>query len=193
MSSKLNPVYSSFSKWIKRKSENKVIVFIFLLLFICFNAFVFPFFISQYGLENQIILDLSPGFSPDLAYDTMHSYGVHGRKGVLIITGVVDMIYPLIYSMLLMFVMSRLKSFAPKFLNEIKQFFLIPLLIFLFDFLENISILTMIKLFPNRNDPISLAASFFGMLKWSFVLLCILIILVLTFRYTKTRIQSKKK
>jgi len=192
MSFELNPIFLHFSKWLKKKSEKKAIVLTFLLLFISFNVLVFPFFISHFGLQGKVILDLSPGFSPDTAYEAIYSYGGDGRNGVLFITGVVDMIYPLAYSMLLILLISRLHQYSSGCLAAIKQLHLAPLFIILFDFIENVGIITMIGIFPNRNDPVSMATSFFGVLKWSFVLISITLILLLTIRYLTTFFLTKR-
>ena len=115
---------------------------------------------------GKVLFDLSPtGYSYDTAISLLEALGPEGRAVYLRLQLPIDFIYPglfaITYSLLLTLVFG--KAYTPKS----KMFYLAPIPFFggLFDYLENISIIQMIKLYPNVSDELVRVSSSFTVLK----------------------------
>lgn len=151
---------------IKNYSGVKNVVFLFgLVLF--FNLIVFP--ISHEGGAELEILDLQFSYSPAEAYDILGKYSESERYNYLIGELTVDLIYPLIYTLLLCFSIFLLYGKL--------QLAKIPVLILIFDYAENLGIVTMIYNYPAKLAGIARATSTMTSIKWFFVFVSIIIIL----------------
>lgn len=168
---------SNLSEWFYEKSKNNLLLILMLAVFISFHAFIFPYIIKLYGLQDHVILDLQFGFAPEFAYAVISGYGEQGRQGIMVFTGIADMIYPLVYGSLLVLLISRFKMKANAGKTTIQTINLIPFAAVLFDFLENTGILIMIHYYPEQINPISRITSFAGMFKWILVVSSVLILL----------------
>jgi len=112
------------------------------------------------------LFDLSPaGYSYQHASSLLKSLGEEGRSVYLNQQLPVDFIYPglfaISYSLLLVWLFA--KSFKP----DSKLFYLaiVPALGGLFDYLENVCIVMMIKSFPDLSQELVIVASTFSILK----------------------------
>lgn len=85
-----------------------------------------------------------------------------------------DLIYPLIYGNILIVILSYLSR-----MNKIGIFNLTPLLIIIFDYIENSCSLYSTYNFPTIHSHIVQIGSIFTILKWALVLTCILAIFYL--------------
>ncbi|MDA3866479.1 MAG: hypothetical protein PF489_06995 [Salinivirgaceae bacterium] len=166
-----------FSEWLKSRSSIFNIL-LFLVGFITLTVFIFPYFKTHYGLQNAVLLDVLFGFSPERAYDIIASYGDYGRKGIFVITGIVDFIYPLVYGPLLALLLSRLIIKLSTTIN-IRLINLLPFVVVLFDFIENTGILFMTANYPAKSPPIAWLTSVAGIFKWLVTGVCIVTLLIL--------------
>jgi hypothetical protein len=180
----------NLSSWFYEKSKNNLVLLLLLAVFLSFNAFIFPYFTKLYGLQDHVILDLQFGFTPEFAHAILTGYGEYGRHGIMVFTGIVDNIYPLIYGSLLALFISRFKKKTDARNNRCQIINLTPFVAVLFDFMENTGILIMIHNFPEQNNTIAWMTSFAGMFKWFFVGSSVLILL---FFLIKSFIQWVKK
>ncbi|TVQ92478.1 MAG: hypothetical protein EA393_03475 [Bacteroidetes bacterium] len=167
----------NLSSWFYEKSKNNLVLLLLLAVFLSFNAIIMPYFAKLYGLQDQVLLDLQFGFTPEFAYTVLAGYGEYGRQGIMVFTGIVDNIYPLVYGSLLAFSISRLKRKADARNSSCQFINLIPFTAVLFDFMENTGILIMIQNYPDKIIPVAWATSFAGMFKWILVVSSILILL----------------
>lgn len=112
------------------------------------------------------VLDLKFGFTADEAYNMLTAYGEEGRKYYLFAEAVIDIIYPIIYTitniLLLSYVFKR--GFAAN--SFIQQLNIFPILATIGDFAENAGIIAMLNTFPERADGAASLASSAGMFKW---------------------------
>jgi len=167
----------NLSEWFYEKSKNNLVLLFLLAVFLSFNAFIFPYFVKLYGLKDHVILDLQFGFTPEFAHAVLASYGEYGRHGIMVFTGFVDNIYPLVYGSLLALFISRFTRKTDARNNSCQIINLTPFVAVLFDFMENTGILIMIQNYPGQNIPVAWLTSFAGMFKWIFLGISVLILL----------------
>jgi hypothetical protein len=162
----------------------------FVLVFIFFNAFLFPYVVNRFGLHDQPMLDFMFGFTPDQAYSVIGGYGELGRAGILWISGLVDMLYPFVFGGLLVFLISIQLKRIPDFTTKQVQLNLLPLIAVGADFMENIGIIVMVNTFPDRADGFAILSASAGMVKWTFVGLSIIVVMML---FIRARIKNKSQ
>ena len=165
------------SEWFYEKSKNNLVLLILLAVFLSFNAFIFPYFTGLYGLQDHVILDLQFGFSPEFAYTILAGYDEYGRHGIIVFTGIVDNVYPLVYGSLLALFISKFIRKADALNNSCQIINLLPFFAVLFDYTENAGILIMIHYYPGQMIPIAWGTSIAGMFKWIFMGCSVLILL----------------
>jgi hypothetical protein len=170
-----------FSDWISRMANGRVVIaFSVFLLF--FNFGVLPFSAKQLGPgQGQPILDLMFGFSPEQAYTIIAAYGDAGRSGAILTTATADSLYPFVYAGLLAMAISWFMNGIP-FKNPKWQYLnLLPFVALVFDFVENAGIITMLAGYPEQFVNIARMASVAGMLKWTFVGVSLLALVLVIF------------
>lgn len=153
-------------KFIENNANSKNILLLF-LLFLLFNFVLFPSFLRKEG--NAEALDLQFAYSAQKAYQLIENYGDAGRKSYIIGELTVDLIYPIIYSLLLSFIIYAILR-NPKLA-------LFPFLILITDYFENFGIVTMLYCYPQKLIYLAWITSFFSTLKWTLVIFSISIII----------------
>jgi hypothetical protein len=86
----------NLSDWFYEKSKNNLVLLLLLAVFLSFNALIFPYFYKLYGLQDHVLLDLQFGYTPEFAHAVLAGYGDYGRQRIMVFTGIVDNVYPLI-------------------------------------------------------------------------------------------------
>ncbi len=179
---------TSCSQWAYRQAGTGYLL-ILLTLFLGFNLWVFPGFMQEISPDGSIrILDLRFGFSPGEARQTLEAMGEGGRAAYLRML-LADMIYPLIYGLLLIFVSSLLldRTLARDSFWRILNLGAVDAV--LFDLCENIGIMAMINTYPDIPPGLARVASICNMLKWIAIALCILVILTALMRLLVERMR----
>ncbi len=143
------------------------------LLSVLFPVALFP----VHGIGDIKPLDLLFSYSPDLLYEHLVALGAKGRDAYTRMLLTSDLVFPVIYSMslsiALMLVVLKLLPLASTYLC------LLPFMIVIADWLENLSLVMIIHEFPERADVLASYASAFTSLKWVLVVLTVLILLTL--------------
>ncbi|RYU95206.1 hypothetical protein [Emticicia agri] len=142
-------------------------VLIFFCLQMLISAGILPYMQGKFDPTGIVgVLDLMFGFTPDEAYDKLNAYGEEGRKYYLFAEAVIDIIYPIIYTITNVLLLSYVfkKGFAPN--SFIHQLNIFPILATIGDFAENAGIIAMLNAFPERADAAASFASNAGMFKW---------------------------
>lgn len=116
-------------------------------------------------------LDLKIIHGPEVTYNTFDAMSAEQQKRYMIGELTSDIIYPVIYTLFLSF--SLLLLF-----KDFKTIPLIPYGAFVFDILENLSLVTLLKLYPQQIDWLAWISSIFSTLKWLFVFVSLLLIIV---------------
>ncbi|WP_337043923.1 hypothetical protein [Emticicia sp. 17c] len=142
-------------------------VLVFFALQMIISMLILPYIQTRFDPDQKLgVLDLKFGFTPDQAYAMLDGYQEQGRKYYLFVEAFVDIIYPIIYTitnlLLLSYVFKRGFT-ADSFMQKLNVF---PLLVIICDLLENAGIITMLTAFPNRADAAAALASNAGIAKW---------------------------
>lgn len=142
-----------------------------LLLALLFNLVIMP------GVGAKIMafsgntgpIDMLFFYTPEMVFSMIKSYGEEGRTVYRTFTLTLDVLYPLIYTAFFATAISWLfrRGFSPN--SEIQQLNLIPLITLGFDLLENLSVATMLTIFPSQPAILARIAAVCTAGKWIFV------------------------
>lgn len=144
-------------------STNKNISLLF-VLFLGFNLWILPSM-----MPGEKPLDLEIFYTSDEAYAKINRFTPQIRESYRMGLMVSDMVYPLVYGALFSFLIFRLWQ------NE--KLVIFPLGILLFDVIENISIINILILFPEKSHFWGSLAGISTAIKWTFSALTILVVL----------------
>ena len=158
------PVFQRIVRFIERVASFPVLALL-VLLSILFPAVLFPL----HGLEDIKPLDLYFSYSPDQVYTYLATLGAQGRENYTRMLLTSDMAFPVIYSLALstalLLVLRKLLPLGSAWLC------LFPFLIVIADWLENLSLVMIMRKFPEQSDKIVAFASAFTSMKWVLVIL----------------------
>lgn len=162
------------------KTSNGYMVMALLILYL-----LFPLYVLKQGEEKLIqyagqnpVLDLKLYYSADEAYSCLESLGPEGRMYYGFFEKIVDPIYMIMYSLLLVFSVAFLVR-KRKMEAKWQALVFLPFLVGLMDFAENACIIRMLQEFPKRNYMLVNIGSAFTTLKWVSSLFAILPIVLL--------------
>jgi len=144
------------------------------LLSVLFPAILFP----AAGIGDDRPLDLYFSYSPDQAYEYLGGLGEKGRSAYAKMELTTDFLFPVIYSLALTIAlaMAARRVLTPDSRLHSLRFF--PFLIVIADWFENLSLTTVIHAYPDLRDSIITAASLFTSLKWVFLTLTVMMLLL---------------
>jgi hypothetical protein len=121
--------------------------------------------VAQTLLQVILILVMSPKlhrYSPEKMLDLRFIYtfseitryftelGIEGRR-LYILTEIIDLIYPFAYTAAFILLIIYLGKYAHSPVQITKNALVVPVLLFVFDYLENLSIIAMLGSFPDEN------------------------------------------
>ena len=157
---------SSLSNFTRRYASGRNVL-IFFCLQMLISAGILPYMQGKFDPTGTLgVLDLKFGFTPDEAYNMLTAYGEEGRKYYFFAEAIIDIIYPVIYTitnvLLLSYVFKRGFT-AGSFIQQLNIF---PILATIGDFAENAGIIAMLNAFPERADSAANFASNAGIFKW---------------------------
>lgn len=144
---------------------------LFLLTF-CFSGLVFPWVAEQIDAragQDVTALDITPGFSPDEAYQVLESMGEEGRAFYQIVELTLDVVYPLAYGLFTVALLGLLLQRLFPGLAAWRRLAALGFLGALFDLLENCGIAIYISIFPGRADGLATLISVSGVLKFALI------------------------
>lgn len=144
-------------------STNKNISLLF-VLFLGFNLWILPGM-----MPGEKPLDLEIFYTSDEAYAKINRFTPEIRESYRTGLMVSDMLYPLVYGALFSFLIFRLWQNV--------KLVIFPLAILLFDVIENISIINILILFPEKSHFWGTLAGIATTIKWTFSTLTILVVL----------------
>lgn len=129
--------------------------------------------------EGTGILDLNFYNSKEFIMQTLQELGQKGRDFYLTKFFIVDFFYPITYAAFygftILYVLEKLENHS----KTIKLLALIPVCGMCFDWLENVSISSLLTTFPNDSTLLYLIATISTILKFSFVYLAVVTIIIL--------------
>lgn len=140
------------------------------------------------------LLDMMPtGYGPEYVDNLLKTLGPEGRSAYLFNQLPLDMIYPslfgITYCLLLAYLLNKLNKLKSAF------FYLcfIPLLSGIFDYGENIGIITMLTGYPDNSVLGSQITNVFSVLKSSFTTLYFIIVIMSLIALMMKLVNSKRK
>ncbi|MBS5932664.1 MAG: hypothetical protein KIC94_07270 [Clostridiales bacterium] len=129
--------------------------------------------------EGTGIMDLNFYNSKEFIMQTLQELGQKGRDFYLTKFFIVDFFYPITYAAFygftILYVLEKLENHS----KTIKLLALIPVCGMCFDWLENVSISSLLTTFPNDSTLLYLMATISTILKFSFVYLAVVTIIIL--------------
>ncbi len=175
---------------IQQQWATKKVLAVFVLVY-----FIFPLYLLPKILPEGRPLDLHLYYSPADAYALIESYGELNRAAYIAGSATIDMLYPLVYATFLGLVLSFfIVRIYPQ--GDKRQFIrLFPYSILIADVLENIAIMSMLSIFPERNDHLALLASTMTSIKWLLFFIVMMMLVYYPVKYYnkgKTGFRPKK-
>lgn len=156
------------SKTLRRFAKGWLVLAL-LALTLSFEGFIFPALDQAITAGGAGPLDLLFFYTPQQAYEQIAAYGPDGRAAYRLTQLTADVLFPLVYSLFFGLLLSWL--FQRGFPAEagIQRWNVIPLGAFLFDYLENFSIVTLLTIYPAAPIGLAWVTAVFTMMKWCFV------------------------
>lgn len=156
------------------------LVLLFLALDLLFVAFILPNTEAQMKATSGGVgpIDLQFFYTPEKVYSMVGAYGAAGRAVYRTFELTGDIIYPIIYTLFFSLLLSWLfrRGFAGD--SRWQSSNVLPFGALFFDLLENICIVTMLTIYPATPAPLAWLATSFTMIKWSFAVVTLLLVLV---------------
>lgn len=178
-----------------RNLNEMKILFLFILTNIVYTimlAITIPRVMS-YSNGMKIPDMLPTGYSPEYVNTLMQTLGTEGRNAYLYQQIPLDMIYPglfgITYCLLLAYILKKLE----KHNSKLFALSIIPFASGIFDYLENIGVITMLTTFPNTSATIIRATSIFSILKSTLTMVYFAILIISLFVLLTRYIRSKRK
>jgi hypothetical protein len=153
-----------------------VLMVIFLVLFLV----VFPAALNRLKEFSGGVglIDTQFTYTPDQAFQMVSAYGPEGRPLYILTTLTADLLYPLDYSLLLALLLILLYSQAFPVSRLIHAGVWLPFITGAMDLLENACVVTLLATFPQPLPWVAQAAGLFTPLKWIFLGVSLLLVLV---------------
>ena len=159
------------------QAANGKTFFAALVVYIFFGAVVMPAGakkVSEVSRKKVEILDLQFSYSPEMARHIISEYSDSGRKYAIQFGLIADTFYPISYTFLFVVLTAWIfKAIDP---IKFKRVLLLPLVIPVVDYGENLNIALLMYGYPQLHDWQVHLSSLFTSLKWILVVLQVLVI-----------------
>jgi len=137
---------------------------LFLALYFLFVALILKnteAHINSLAGKSIGIIDLTMGFDPQRTLDMVAGYGDAARGHYAMVEMTADVAYPIVYAFVLAIMLTLL------FRNtKYARVHLLPFLVLLFDYAENINIVYLLKTYPEQSLAAATLCEVFKLLKW---------------------------
>jgi hypothetical protein len=177
MKPKTKKLMKTLSQFLDRIANGKLLILLFLIYAI------FPAYFLKNAEEkiNQLagkkvgVIDLTVGFNQQKTLQMVADYGDEARAYYARTEMTTDVIYPIVYAFLFGVILSLLyrnKAYKPfSWIN------LLPFVALIFDYLENICIVSLLQNYPSQSLNTATFCEVFKILKWiAFVISVVLIL-----------------
>lgn len=137
-------------------------------------------------------LDLHFSYTPAQAYTLLGEYGEEGRKFYALFEMTADVVYPIIYTLLFCALIGHAWKIVIQEKFRFALFIFIPFSTLLFDYAENLCIISLLKSYPTPMDWLASLSSIFTTLKWLSLGVCGLVLVAgMGTRIAKGKFLSK--
>ena len=180
---------------IKKNINGNKVLFLFILTNIVYAIMLtitIPKVMHYSG--GMKILDMMPmGYSPEYVKSLFNTLDEEGRFVYLCRQLPVDMVYPLLFGISSCLILAYFLNKLGKLDSPLYYLCLIPLFSGLFDYGENIGIITMLNTFPNNSIFVAQITNVFSILKSSFTTTYFIVIIVILLVLAKEKLFSKAR
>lgn len=159
---------------------NRRVLSILIVLFLVLFLVVFPLATAQLASYSGGVrlVDSLYSYSPAEVYGMIAAYGDQGRPFYILTTLTADLLFPLDYAFLLALLIVATYRRAFPGGRMARPMSLFPFLTALADLLENACLVTLLAGYPGQLIFIAQAGSFFTTVKWSFLIISLVLVLV---------------
>lgn len=161
------------------------------LILLALTLVIFFVIFPEINVDNQVTLDSRIYYSVKEAYEVISSYSQSGRSVYVVTALTLDIIFPIVYSLLFGTILTFFLHDLIIHKNIWYFFRLFPFLGGLSDISENISISFLIIQLPERITVIALFASLFTITKWIFFVSSVVSSIIFGIRWLKRSTLSK--
>jgi hypothetical protein len=171
----LNRISQKFYSWAKGW-----LIIILLFLDVFFSGFLLPLIqgIMQGGQGGITPLDLMIFATPDKLFGMLENMGDYTRAFYGNVELTVDIVYPLVYLFFFGLLISLLFQSGYQYTSPMRKYNIVPLGAWFFDLLENITIVSMISIFPSQPTALGWLLFLLINIKWLFAGASIVLILI---------------
>jgi len=145
--------------------------------------FIFPLYLLPQILPEGRPLDLYLYYSPAEAFQLIESYGAENRAAYIFGSATIDMLYPLCYATFLGLTFTFLLARLPNVSGNTEYIRLFPYTILLVDVFENIAIISLLKMYPEKNHILAYTASALTLTKWMLFLITAMMLVYFLMRF----------
>jgi len=186
--------YIHMKEFIKRNINGRKVLLLFILTNIIYAIMLtitIPKVMSFSG--GLKLLDMMPaGYDPEYVNTLLYTLGEKGRNAYLFIQLPFDMIYPSLFAISSCLLLAYLLNKLRKLEGALFYLCFIPLLSGVFDYCENIGIISLLNIYPNNSNLLSQTTSVFSVLKSSSTVTYFIILITLLIVLGIRKIISKK-
>lgn len=157
---------TTLTDFIDRIANWKTLVFL-LIIYVSFPIYWFKnaeTTINRLAGKPVGPIDLTFGFNPTRTLDMVAGYGPEGRAYYARTERTTDLIYPIVYSVLLAVILALLYRNKPY--RPFNRITLLPFVILVFDYIENATIVMMLNTYPNQSVGEAVLCELAKLAKW---------------------------
>ncbi|MBP2097481.1 hypothetical protein [Enterococcus rivorum] len=181
----------NISTKIREKSTGKVVTvttLLFISMLILLNVISFQLTKNT----GEQIFDFSLNYSPETAYRMIANYGSEGRSLYRIML-ILDFLFPITYMLFGITLTGYLVNHYFPENKKLNTLFFVTIMGMIFDWIENIFILTMLNNFPEKTDFLANYTRSFTILKFSLLGITVLSLLLMTIVGLSSRYRKQVK
>lgn len=163
-----------------RSYANKITLSIAFVIFFLFTGIAFPYHANNlFEVTGKMVrtLDVRWSYNQQDVLTLFSDMQEAGRLEYQIVEGITDMIYPLVYGILIILLILSLTKIL-----SVKRWWLLlflPILTMLFDYSENTMILRMLDSYPDISPEMVSRSSTLSSIKWTFAFLSVSTVMIL--------------
>ncbi len=159
----------------KYATRKYILIFFISALFFLLLMIFYSVPLVRSHANGMTILDMKfGGYPPNYAYSLFKKLGPNGRNAYLFVQIPLDMIYPLMFGIAFSLILTNIFRRAFKSKNVIQNFNIILFFVSLFDYMENICIITMLISYPSFSPALAFTTSVFTTVKFAFITITLL-------------------
>jgi hypothetical protein len=178
---------------IKKNIDGKKVFFLFLVTNIIYAVMLtitIPKVMSFAG--GMKLLDMIPtGYTAEYVNVLLNTLGEEGRHAYLFYQIPIDMVYPLLFGVSNCLILAYFLNKLGKLNSNLLFLCFLPLFSGIFDYFENIGIITMLNSFPDNSILMSQTTNVFSVLKSLFTTIYFIVLIILLIVFGKNKIFQK--